>query len=202
MLHRHLLAAAGGVLLGLATFAAAGIVQPSQVVTAAQPAAELAPKLESAPMHRSAGLLSRKLASLQVADLSASLPPPPPPPPSNWLRTDDGALDTYVGYYGDCSGRQVLTHAYAAIDTCLGGRTYFIGHNPGVFTPLMNLGVGSELTYFDANANAHRMRIVGVRSWYRFNGSPPLVQGNVAYQFQTCITLDGNWDRILDAVEI
>lgn len=127
-------------------------------------------------------------------------PPPPPATPHSRLVSDDGHLDTGVGVYSDCSGATALSHAYAAIDTCVGGRTYFVGHNPGVFTPLMSETVGSVITWWDASGNAHRLRIVARRDWMRANGAPPVVSGAVVAQFQTCLVADGSEDLILDAV--
>lgn len=134
-------------------------------------------------------------------------PPPPPPPPTrppapprNLLRSDDGRLATGVGIYSDCSGNTPLTHSEAAIDTCVTGRTYFVGHNPGVFTPLLSESVGSIITWWDGNATAHRLRIVAVRSWTWSNGVPPPVSGAVTAQFQTCEVSDGSKDWIYDAV--
>ena len=124
----------------------------------------------------------------------------PPPPPRNRLRTADGALDVPVGIYTDCTGMAPVSYAGAAIDTCLGGRYYFIGHNPGPFTPLRNLGVGSVIVYYDGGGMPHGWRIVATRTWSRWWGSPPLASADVVAQFQTCITLDANWDEILDAV--
>jgi hypothetical protein len=137
----------------------------------------------------------------ESAELNAQLPQPPPPP-RNWLRSDDGNLDTAVGLYSDCSGASELTHAEAALDTCLGGRLYFIGHNPGVFTPLRSLDIGSMLTYYDGDSMPHVWRVVATRTWSRWSGSPPLASSDVVAQFQTCITPDANWDEILDAVPV
>ncbi|HEY2702862.1 MAG TPA: hypothetical protein VGL20_04155 [Candidatus Dormibacteraeota bacterium] len=126
-----------------------------------------------------------------------------PSGPANTLRSGDGSLDTTVTTYSDCSGATELTHVSAAVDTCVGGRTYFVGHNAGVFTPLLDLGVGSIITWYDSTGAAHRLRIVEVRdNWLRDDGVPPLANGNVVAQFQTCETAypDGSHDRILDAV--
>lgn len=130
----------------------------------------------------------------------AELYAPPPPPPENRLVSAQLGLDTGVGVYADCSRVTELTHESAAIDACLPGRNYFIGHNPGVFTPLLNTQVGDTITYYDAGGNAHPYRVVGIRTWNRFWGSPPFVEPDVVAQFQTCITLDATWDQILDAV--
>jgi hypothetical protein len=117
------------------------------------------------------------------------------------LTSGDGSLDTAVGAYGDCSGRTELTHAMAAIDTCISGPQYFVGHNVGVFTPLMHMGVGAIITYYDAGATAHVWRVVSVRGdWHSANGVPPATGSDVVAQFQTCVVADGSVDRILDVV--
>lgn len=159
---------------------------PVPTATPAPPAPTTAPA-PPAPVYR-------------AAVVRTPVPHVAPAPVSyhNRLVSSDGTLNTYVGYYSDCSGRTALTHASAAIDTCVGGRTYFVGHNPGVFTPLFHMGVGTIITWFDGAGNAHRLRIIGVRSWYRSSGVPPLLGGAVA-QFQTCITSDGSVERIMDA---
>lgn len=132
-------------------------------------------------------------------------PAPPaeaPPGPPDRLRTPGGSLDLPVGAYSDCSGRAEVPREGAAIDTCLDGRLYFIGHNPGPFAGLLAMGVGSQITYYDGHGIAHAWRIVQTRTWSRWAGSPPLASADVVAQFQTCITLDGNWVEILDAVPI
>ena len=131
----------------------------------------------------------------------ATPPPAPAPPPvvRNYLTSGDGTLHTGVGVYGDCSGRTPLTHATAAIDTCIPGPTYFVGHNVGVFTPLMHMDVGAIITYFDGAGTAHAWRVVSVRAnWASANGVPPATGPDVVAQFQTCVVADGSVDRILD----
>jgi len=123
-----------------------------------------------------------------------------PAPPRDRLVSGDLALDVSVGLYSDCRGGQELTHDGAAIDTCLTGREYFIGHNPGPFTPLLNAVAGTRFTYYDSTGLPHPYRVVSARTWNRWSGSPPFTQSDVVAQFQTCLTLDANWDRILDAI--
>ena len=137
--------------------------------------------------------------------VAAPAPPPPPPsappaPPRSRLVSADGRLDTGVGVYSDCSGNAALTHASAAIDTCITGRTYFVGHNPGVFTPLMAETVGAVITWYDGAGAAHPLRIVAVRNWNRSDGVPPVASSAVVAQFQTCLVADGSRDVIMDAV--
>ena len=126
---------------------------------------------------------------------------PVPTGPPNTLTSADGTLDTSVGVYTDCTGKTELTHAEAAVDSCVSGATYFVGHNPGVFTPLMTMGVGSLITYDDANGMAHTWRVVSVRTaWHSAGGIPPVTESDVVAQFQTCVLPDGSIDRILDVV--
>ena len=144
-----------------------------------------------------------------TATAAPTLPPTPRPvaapaahvaPPRNLLRSADGRLNTAVGIYSDCTGATALTHSMAAIDTCVHQDTYFVGHNPGVFTPLLSESVGSVITWWDAGGTAHRLRITAVRSWLRADGVPPPVSGAVVAQFQTCQVADGSRDWIYDTV--
>jgi hypothetical protein len=129
------------------------------------------------------------------------LPPPPPAVLRNLLVSADGTLRTGVGVYTDCSGDTPLTRSESAIDTCIPGPLYFVGHNVGVFTPLMHMGAGSVITYYDGSATAHRWRVVSVRAaWHSADGVPQPTEGDVVAQFQTCVVPDGSIDRILDVV--
>jgi hypothetical protein len=164
--------------------------------TASTPAPIATPAPAATPAPGLAGAVSAAASTLPGLAT-------PPSGPRNLLLSADGSLDTSVTVYADCSGATELTHSQAAIDTCVGGRTYFVGHNAGVFTPLLGLGVGDLITWYDDGGSAHRLRIVSVRdNWLRDNGVPPLANGNVVAQFQTCETAypDGSHDRILDAV--
>ena len=127
--------------------------------------------------------------------------PAPPGGPVNWLTSADGTLHTAVGVYSDCTGAAPVPTDMAAVDTCVRGRTYFVGHNQGVFTPLMHLGVGAIITYFDGSGTAHVWRVAYViPNWTAANGVPPAQGPGVVAQFQTCVVADGSVDRILDVV--
>jgi hypothetical protein len=115
------------------------------------------------------------------------------------LEIAGGGVRIPVGLYRDCRGLQPLTHLAAAIDVCITDRTYFVGHNPGVFTPLLLLGVGSILVWFDHAGTPHPLRVVAVRVW-RGSDFPPVVARGIVAQFQTCIDIGGAFRRILDAV--
>lgn len=107
-----------------------------------------------------------------------------------------------MGWYSDCSGRSAVPHGEAVIDTCVPGRLYFLGHNPGVFSGAFSLGMGSTLTYDDSKGGAHRYRVVGVRTIdTRSAAFPPAgVESNVSLQLQTCVNSSGSIVRLIDAV--
>ncbi|HSP64800.1 MAG TPA: hypothetical protein VLO10_01290 [Candidatus Deferrimicrobium sp.] len=136
--------------------------------------------------------------SRSVVRIAAPQHAPTPLSYHNRLISSDGSINTSVGFYSDCNGRTALSHALADIDTCVGGRTYFVGHNPGVFTPLFHMGLGTIITWFDGGGNAHRLRIIGVRTWHRPAAVLGPLGGAIA-QFQTCITPDSSLERIMDA---
>jgi hypothetical protein len=132
-------------------------------------------------------------------------PPAPPPPamPSNRLRLESGGLDLSVGAYTDCTHQSEVGHDGGYIDECLHQvGWYFIGHNPGPFTALTGVPTGAVVDYYDPQAREHRFQIISDRTWNRYWGAPPPIQPGVAAQFQTCLTLDGTWDHIYDAVEL
>lgn len=125
----------------------------------------------------------------------------PAHPIYNWLRAEDGSISVAVGVYSDPTGSAPVPSGEAVLDTAMRDVPwYFDGHNPGVFTPLLNEGVGAYFDYWDGSGREHRFRIVAVRSWYRMNGEPPPVTPLVVAQFQTCKTLDGSYDWIYDLV--
>ncbi len=117
------------------------------------------------------------------------------------LTSEDGTLRAGVGTYTDCSGHTPLQSNEAALDTCIHDRRYFLGHNVGVFTPLLHMHPGDHLDWTDGRNRRHRLRIVAVRDWVPSDGAPPVVEPDVAAQFQTCAREDGSLERILDAVQ-
>ncbi|HEX6547963.1 MAG TPA: hypothetical protein VF134_04405 [Candidatus Dormibacteraeota bacterium] len=55
---------------------------------------------------------------------------------------------------------------------------------------------------FDASGDRHPIHLVAERTWNRYGGPPPPAQPGVTAQFQTCISADAGWDRILDGVDL
>ncbi len=166
-----------------------------QVLAATLPTAAPAPPPTSTPARA-----TLRPVAVRAAVRTPVPTPAPPPPPRSRLVSADGRLNTGVGVYGDCSGATEVAHTEAEIDTCITGRTYFVGHNPGVFTPLMSETVGSVVTWYDADGTAHVLRVVARRTWTRADGVPPMASDAVVAQFQTCLVADGSQDVVLDAV--
>lgn len=121
---------------------------------------------------------------------------PPAHPGYNELL-GPGGLYTGVTNYTDCTGRTPLTTYSAALDTCVTGRAYFVGHNPGVFSPILNYHPGDVVTFYNGRGLQDHFTVVGSRDWVWGNGIPPLLPG-ARVQFQTCLTADGSVDRIVD----
>ena len=124
---------------------------------------------------------------------------PTPRPLTRYLRSEDGAISTSVGYYSSLQDSVPSWEAVLDLRMRL-VPYYFDGHNPGVFTPLLSEHVGSVIDYWDGTGRFHGFRIVAVRSWDRYQMEPPPVSGSVVAQFQTCRTSDGSVDWIYDAV--
>jgi hypothetical protein len=123
-----------------------------------------------------------------------------PPGPHDRLVSADGTLNVKVGLYTDCTGKSPIDRHQADIDSCFVDRTYFVGHSPGVFSPLLRMGVGSLITWYDGDGASRSLRIVSKRDLPRKTQALSLSQPEVVAQFQTCLTADGSLDRILDAV--
>jgi hypothetical protein len=189
--------------LAVTAMSGSGVPHDDHVDVGATPAATVAP----APVQVLQQAASTPVPVPAPVRPRPPLPRPPAPAPAapamlrNLVTSGDGTLHTGVGVYGDCTGQTPLTHAESAIDSCIPGPLYFVGHNVGVFTPLMHMGVGATITYYDGSGTGHAWRVVSVRSaWHSADGVPSVTQGDVVAQFQTCVVPDGSVDRILDVV--
>jgi hypothetical protein len=131
---------------------------------------------------------------------TAPAPAEPARGPRDRLVSADGTLNVAVGVYADCSGTSPIDASRADVDTCFVDRTYFVGHSPGAFSPLLQMGAGALLTWYDHAGVPHPLRVVSRRDLPRSTPSLQLSQPDVVAEFQTCLTADGSLDRILDAV--
>ncbi len=172
-----LAAAASRALVALAT--------PSALVTAslAQPAPAVQPVAPPAP--------------------APSQPPPPPAVHANNIVIPRLGLNQPVGWYSDCQGRAAVPRWGTWRWSCAGANNiYVMAHNPGVFTPILNLRVGDIIEYGDPSGRVHTYRVSyttivsNTQLW-------PLGGTSVsALTLQTCWTWDGTRDFIVRAVEI
>lgn len=103
-------------------------------------------------------------------------------------------MNASVGTYSDCTGRALVVGV--EIDTCIPG-LYFVGHNPGPFTPLLGYGAGTIIIWYDGSGTAHRYKVFARQSWGSgIPGTPP--QNGAAIQLQTCVTSSGSVELIID----
>lgn len=117
------------------------------------------------------------------------------------LLTGPHGLDTRVGpKYTDCTGNTEVAHDAALIDACHTNAVLFVGHNQGVFSPLLNFVVGDVINWYDGTGRLHHLRIIAVRN-VSSSVFPPVLG---TYEFQTCLYRIPNspMDRDLDAVEV
>jgi hypothetical protein len=145
------IAAATAALVGLVPALASGAAAPAAapqgrvIARVAVPASPVPASGLIAPIKIKKPLPTHSAPPPALTVAPAQSPAPAPALPRNRLESDDGSLSASVGIYSDCFGTTPLRHAIAAVDTCVPGRTYFIGHNPGVFTPLLQLIMGPEI---------------------------------------------------------
>ncbi len=122
-----------------------------------------------------------------------------PPLQRNMLIGPHG-LNTRVGPdYTDCTGTSEVAHDSAQIYPCHTSAVLFLGHNRGVFTPLLSFVVGDVINWSD-DGGLHHLRIVAVRD-VSSSVWPPVLG---TYEFQTCLYAMTNspMNRDLDAVEV
>jgi hypothetical protein len=74
--------------------------------------------------------------------------PAPPARAGSALLVPSVGLSVGVVDYSDCNGNTEMTRAYAVHFLCTPAAvTAFVGHNPGVFTPLLRTHAGDRVTY-------------------------------------------------------
>jgi hypothetical protein len=150
-----------------------------------------------APVSQPAAVAPAPTRAPQRTAPPAPAPPAPAPPRTNWLV--GGGVNAPVTWYSDCSGKTVPSYTSVSIDTCDTQVTYFLGHNYGLFTPLMSDGAGTHLTYYDGHGTAHGYVIEGYwdisRAGATFPSPPP---GTVA-EFQTCVNASATVVRVFYA---
>jgi LPXTG-site transpeptidase (sortase) family protein len=78
----------------------------------------------------------------------------------DWLSVPSVNLSVGLTDYRDCTASTLLTRASGARDWCVpADETLLIGHNPGVFTRLVDAKAGAEVNYWDHQGRHTTFRI-------------------------------------------
>ena len=123
---------------------------------------------------------------------------------SNWIADGAVGLGVQVGHYTDCSGTRALPRDQAQIFDCAApGVLAILGHNPGVFTPLVRARLGERVDYWDGEGHrlaftineVHRVNLTETWTYIQDGSRPHLV-------LVTCALPDGSVDWIMVAEPI
>jgi hypothetical protein len=124
----------------------------------------------------------------------AAAPAAPAAPPSvrrSWISAPAAGLEVpVICCYSDMSGTIIPAHGVATIDSRAGANNlYLLGHNPGVFSPLLGLGPGALVRYWD-NAGRARDFIIQSKTSVGRTDASPLVASypSLTLTLQTCLT--------------
>ena len=108
-----------------------------------------------------------------------------------------------VGWYRDCMGRAAVPRWGAWRWSCAGANnTYIMAHNPGTFTPILNLRVGDIVRYGDPSGRVHTYRVNSTTIVSNTQLWPLGATAVSTLTLQTCWTWDGSRDFIVRAFEI
>lgn len=175
------------VALTAASKAVAALVSPSPLVAA--PAATAVP-----------------MAAPAVPVPAPVAPPAPPPAPAvhaNNIVIPRLGLNQPVGWYGDCLGRAAVPRWGTWRWSCAGANNvYVMAHNPGIFTPILNLHAGDIVEYGDPSGRVHTYRVSYTTIVNNTQLWPLGATSVSSLTLQTCWTWDGSRDFIVRAVEI
>ncbi|SRR5258708_1831353 len=135
-------------------------------------------------------------------------PPPPQPAPAPVARANTIViprlgLNQPVGWYSDCLGRAPVPRWGAWRWSCAGvNNIYVMAHNPGVFTPILNLRAGDLVLYGDPSGRIHTYRVSSTTIVSNTQMWPLGATPSSSLTLQTCWTWDGSRDFIVRALEI
>ncbi len=178
--------------------------------------------------HRLAVQLAREqqaaLAAFQVLAEAAASPTPlvpaplssavqqaapaPQPAPAlvvgaNTIVIPRLGLSQPVGWYSDCLGRAPVPRWGTWRWSCAGANNiYVMAHNPGVFTPILDLRAGDIVRYGDPSGQVHTYRVSSTTIVNNTQMWPLGATPTSSLTLQTCWTWDGSRDFIVRALEI
>ncbi len=146
------------------------------------------------------------LAALQVLAAAAASPMPlvaAPVTRANSIVIPRLGLNQPVGWYSDCLGRAPVPRWGAWRWSCAGvNNIYVMAHNPGVFTPILNLRAGDLVLYGDPSGRIHTYRVSSTTIVSNTQMWPLGATPSSSLTLQTCWTWDGSRDFIVRALEI
>lgn len=180
--------------------ATASEAAPSETAATAE-SADPAPA-EAAPVQEIPETAPQKTAAAEPVQAAAPTPTPAPAPAPQPTTNTITFGGTTVSY-GQANGSGAAPGSGAATwmgngSTTDGAPTHFIGHNPGDFSGVMNLGVGSQITVTDSHGNSRTYTVYEVMDvtddgYNNHNLSDDvyprmLYAGGERISLQTCIT--------------
>jgi sortase (surface protein transpeptidase) len=173
----------------------------------AQAAAQAA---EAARAAEAAQALAASQAAAAAAPVATAVQPAPGRPVAapaavraNSIAIPRLGLVQPVGWYSDCSGRAAVPHWGAWRWSCAGGNNiYVMAHNPGTFTPILNLRAGDIVQYGDPSGRVHTYRVSYTTIVSNTQMWPLGATSASSLTLQTCWTWDGSRDFIVRALEI
>jgi sortase (surface protein transpeptidase) len=176
-------------------------------------AAEEAAAQAAAQAAVQAAEAAQALAASQAATVAAAGAQPAPAAPrpaaapvavrANSIVIPRLGLVQPVGWYSDCMGRTAVPRWGAWRWSCAGSNNiYVMAHNPGTFTPILNLRAGDIVKYGDPSGRVHTYRVSYTTIVSNTQTWPLGATSAASLTLQTCWTWDGSRDFIVRALEI
>ncbi len=112
-------------------------------------------------------------------------------PRRSWLSVPAVGLEVPVRCcYRDMTGQAIPAHGVATIDARAGANNlYLLGHNPGIFGPLLGLAPGALVRYWDGEGTPRDFVVQTRYSTARTDVSPLVASyGTLTLTLQTCLT--------------
>ncbi len=170
---------------------------PAAIAPSAVPASEPSPVEGAAAVASSHGPPATAAIAVRVE--------PEPPAPAleatpaagrpivrrSWLSVPAVGLELpVICCYTDMTGTVIPAHGVATVDARAGANNfYLLGHNPGVFSPLMSVGPGSWVRYWDGQGLTHDFQVQARYQVSRTDVSPLVASyGSATLTLQTCLT--------------
>ena len=168
-----------------------------------QQAQEARTALEAAQALAAVATPAAPTAAVAANPIRQTTPAAPPAVRANTIVIPRLGLIQPVGWYRDCMGRAAVPRWGAWRWSCAGANnTYIMAHNPGTFTPILNLRLGDIVRYGDPSGRVHTYRVSSTTIVSNTQLWPLGATGVSTLTLQTCWTWDGSRDFIVRAIEI